>query len=124
MIGVVRPLTIRVQPALEGCHHAGPRELALGEYADELAIVERLAGLAERLQDHLRPAASGDRDRLHRPQEPAQERLLEVRGVDHEADRPIDAGEQEEAVGERDVVGDEKRPPSLGTFVRPRTRTR
>ncbi len=52
------PLDDPRQSALEGCHHAGPRELALREHADELAIVERLAGLAERLQDHLGTAAS------------------------------------------------------------------
>ena len=54
MIGTVRPLTIRSSPRWNGKRHPGPRDLALGKDADELAVVERAARLAERLEDHLR----------------------------------------------------------------------
>ena len=60
MIGAVRPLTIRSQArAGTAAIMPGPGDLALGEDADELAVVERPAGLAERLEDHLRAAAAG-----------------------------------------------------------------
>ena len=48
----------------------------------------------------------------------------EVLGVDDEPDRPVDRGDQEQAVGERDVVGRQQRRPFAGHVRRPITRTR
>ena len=117
MIGTSRPLTIRSSPRWNGQGHARPGDLAFGEDADELAVIERLARLAEGLEDHPGPAAAGDRDRPHDAEEPAQERPLEVLGVDHEPDRPVDRGDHEQAVGERDVVGRQERGAFAGHVI-------
>ena len=49
-----------------------------------------------------------------RAQEPAQEGTPEVLRIDHEADRPVDRGDHEEPVGERDVVRRQERGPLGG----------
>ena len=46
-----------LKAALKRRHQAGSSELAFGKNADDVARVERFAGFAKRLQNHLRAAA-------------------------------------------------------------------
>src|SRR5271155_1625070 len=93
------PLDDTLEAALKWQEHAGPRELALGKQAHELALIERAAGLTKGLQDQLGSAGGGDRDRLHRPQEPAIKGPLEVRIPHDKPDQTVRAGDDEEAIG-------------------------
>ncbi len=101
------PLHDALKAALKRCHQAGSRELSFGKNADDVARVECLSRLSKRLQNHFRPAARGDRDRFHRPEHPADKRFVEVLDVDHEPNGPVDRGDDEQAVGERHVIGDQ-----------------
>ena len=108
------PLDDPLEPTLKRRHHAGPRELALGKQTDELTGVEGFTRLSKRVQDHLRTAAGGDRDRPHRPEDPAGDRPIEVFGVNHEADRSIRTGDHEKTVGERHMIRNEQGTPLAG----------
>jgi hypothetical protein len=98
-----------LKTALEGEHHAGARDMPLGEDADELAALERLGGFIERSQERARALIGRDRDRAHDLQEKAEERSIEEPLPDDEADRTRRDRQDEQGIDERDVIANQKR---------------
>ena len=108
MTGHVQPLDDPLEPALERQQVAGPADGAFGEDAHDVAALELGARLSDRRQ-HLLPVAARHWDRPHHRQQLARDRQVEVRPVDHEADEPLHARADQEAVDVRQVIADQQR---------------
>ena len=76
MIGVVRPLRIRCIPRWNGWIVPVRVTCPSGKMQTRCPVVECPPRLAEGLEDLLRPAAAGDRDRPHRPEQGAPQEWL------------------------------------------------
>ena len=118
MIGVVRPLTIRCKPRWNGAIIPLRVSWPSGKTQTTSPASSALPASRNAWRIIRGPPLGRDRDRTHRPQERPDDRVIEIRSIDDEPDRPVDAGDQEEAVGERDVVRHQQRPAGLGD-VRP-----
>src|SRR5262249_60863558 len=68
----VAALADPLEPAPERVQHPGPRDLPLREDADQVAVVEVLARVAQRPQDRARSPLRADRERPQ-PAQPAPE---------------------------------------------------
>jgi len=101
------------ESAAERQERAGSGDLSFRENADDFAVVERLTRAAQGAQDDPRSPGRGNRDDPHNVHQPFEQRMSRVGGIDHKADRAIEAGNEEKAVDERHVVGHQQRPAGL-----------
>ena len=125
MIGTSRPLTMRSMPRWNGLVMPVRVIWPSGKMQTSSPLSRALPASRKASRIIRGPARGGDRDRPHGAEEPAQERPLEVLGVDHEADRPVDRGDHEQAVGEGHVVrGQQARAPRWARWAGPATRNR
>ncbi len=96
------------EPSSEREERAGSGDLPFREDADDLAVVECLAGVAQRSENHTGPAGGRYRDDVHRGHQRFEQWVRGVGRIYDETNGPIDAGHEQEAVDERHVVGDEE----------------
>ncbi len=80
---------------------------ALGEDADYMALLQRLAGAGEGLVDQLGIAAA-DGDRMHGAEQPVQHRQVVVGAIHDEAHEARQGGADQQAVDEGDMVADQQ----------------
>ena len=96
---------------------ADARDLSLGEDAHDVAVLDRLAGGAQRLDHLARTQLRRNRDGLHRLGERFHERKI-VNALEHDrANHAVGGTDDEQRVHERHVIAHEQRAAFLGNVV-------
>ena len=106
-----------LEPAAEGQQMADARDLALGEDADDLAVLDGLAGGAQGLEHFARAQFGGNGNGAQDAGKGLYPGQLVDAFVDDEAHLPVGGGQEQQRVHEREVVADEERAAFGGDIV-------
>ena len=116
--GSISALDDALETALEGLQLAGAGDLAFPENTDEVTIVDMLPRIPHGLEDNPRATGGGNLDGLEGPEKGAVDGMMEIGRFDDEANRAVDAGDQEETIDERYMVWNQQGA-TLRRHVRP-----